>query len=160
MKNNVEMVFDKALQVSEQKLYGNDKRCNHRLHKIMTIVADSLFEAFLETLLKAGASATMEKLNSYAVNQLPGGLYWEAQAEVGQVLSLLKPSNDICESVLGLNNYLTTALPNLDQVSRSNLIQIKKNKTLDWLDQLPSEKQDSIVNLAVKISDACKKRGH
>ena len=65
-----------------------------------------------------------------------------------EVLSQLKPSNDVCE-VLGLNDYLTTALPNLDQVSRSNLVQMK-NKTVEWLDTLPQQQQNSIVNFAVK----------
>ena len=32
----------------------------------------------------------------------------------------LKPSNDLCESILGLNDYLTTAIPNLHQLSRSS----------------------------------------
>lgn len=36
------------------------------------------------------------------------------------------------ESMLGLNDYLTTAIPNLAQVSCSNLVQVKKNKTVRW----------------------------
>ena len=38
----------------------------------------------------------------------------------------LEPSNDFCESMLGLNDYLTTAIPNLAQESRSNLVAVKK----------------------------------
>ena len=56
-----------------------------------------------------------EKLCSYAQNNLP-------DSEIKRVLSEVKPSNDFCESMLGLNDYLTTAIPNLHQVARSNLI--------------------------------------
>ena len=66
------------------------------------------------------------------------------------MLCPLQPSNDICESIPGLNDYLTTELPNLHQMSRSNLVQLKKNKTMKWLSQLPSEKQTSVINMAVK----------
>ncbi len=61
-----------------------------------------------------------------------------------------KPSNDVCESILGLNDYLTTAVPNLHQLARSNLVQVKKNKTLKWLSNLQENNQSAIVNLAVK----------
>ena len=64
-----------------------------------------------------------KKLCSYAKDQLPGGLYWDADENVKDILRQLKPSNDVCESVLGLNDYLTTAIPNLHPMSRSNLVQ-------------------------------------
>ena len=79
---------------------------------------------------------------------------------IRRVPSQLKPSKYICESVLGLNDYLTTALPNLDQASRSTLVQMKKNRTLKWFGTLPPQKQDSICTLAVKrrkeVSKSCK----
>ena len=46
----------------------------------------------------------LEKLSSYARNQLPGGIYWEPEQSIKDVLGQLKPSNDVCESVLGLND--------------------------------------------------------
>lgn len=91
-----------------------------------------------------------EKLCKYAHSMLPGGQYWEPDPTIKAVLQQLKPSNDLCESILGLNDYLTTAIPNLHQLSRSNLIQVKKNKTMQWFEQLPKEKQDSIVELAIR----------
>ena len=76
------------------------------------------------------------------------------------ILCQLKPSNDICESFLGLNDYLTTAIPNLHQMARSNLVQVKKNKTLKWLSNLPEDEQSTIVDLAVKqrrlVSKQCR----
>ena len=59
-------------------------------------------------------------------------------------LQKLKPSNDLCESILCLNDYLTTAFPNMLQVTRSNLIEIKKNNTIKWYDSLPHEQKDKI----------------
>ena len=82
-----------------------------------------------------------KKLYTYAKNQLPGGKYWDPEVCVRKVLAELKPSNDLCESILGLNDYLTTAIPNLHQMSRSNLVQVKKNQTMKWLHELPNEQQ-------------------
>ena len=42
-----------------------------------------------------------------------------------KVLSQLKPSN-VCESILGLNDYLMTAIPNLNEMALSTLVQVKK----------------------------------
>ena len=56
-----------------------------------------------------------------------------------EVLAELKPSNDLCESILGLNDYLTTAIPSLHQMPCSNLVEVRKNKTIKWLHDLPDE---------------------
>ena len=47
------------------------------------------------------------KLCTYAHTQLPGGKYWEPDPALEAVVKSLKPSNDLCESILGLNDYLT-----------------------------------------------------
>lgn len=117
---------------------------------------DLLFElvkvdvSYLKLLLVKGVTSMKEKLCTYASDQLPGGRYWNPEKEVKDILCQLQPSNDVCESVLGLNDYLTTALPNLHQMSRSNLVQLKKNKTMTWLSQLPSEKQTAVIDMAIK----------
>lgn len=77
--------------------------------------------------------------------------YWEPNEEVQSILSEIKPSNDACESILGLNNYLTTAIPNLHQMARSNMIQMKKNKTLKWLSTLSKDEYTSIRELEKKL---------
>ena len=59
------------------------------------------------------------------------------------ILHELKPSNDVCESILRLNDYLTTAIP-------SNPVQVKKKKTLKWLSNLSGDEQSATVYLAVK----------
>ena len=68
-----------------------------------------------------------KKLYASAKNQLPGGLYWDPEAEVEEILKKLPPTNDLCES---LDNHLTTSIRNLCQLS--NLIKTK-NKTMQWL---------------------------
>ena len=112
--------------VSEEQLYGNDKRCNHRLHSMYKPVKDVICKdnewdlSLLYPLLATGALAVKEKLCTYAQAQLPGGKYWEPEPAVADVLKKLKPDNDLCESILGLNDFLTTALPNMHQMSRSS----------------------------------------
>ena len=63
----------------------------------------------------------------------------------GEVLCELKASNDVC--ILGLNDYLTTAVPNLRQLTRSNFVQVKKNTKMA---NLQEDNQSTIINLAVK----------
>ena len=148
--------MDRNVQVflSEERLYGNDKKVNHRLHFGYQFIEDIVFsseeigEHLLYPLLASGTSRMNEKLSSYAKNQLPDGKYWEPAPDVEKILKSLKPNNDVCESILGLNDYLSMVMPNLHQMSKSNLIQVKKNKTMQWLNALPSDQQHDIVELA------------
>lgn len=99
-----------------------DSKLNHRLKS--PVVYNALFEyvkddaSYLQSLLVKGATIMQEKLCSYAADPLPGGRYWNPDKQIQDVLSQLQPSNDVCESILGLNDYLTTAVPNLHQMSR------------------------------------------
>ncbi len=139
---------------SEKRIYVTDSKVNHRSKSL--VVYQNLFEevktenSCLLSLLVKGALATKNKLCSYAADQLPGGVYWDPDKDVKDILCQLQPSNDVCEAILGLNDYLTTAIPNLHQMSRSNLVQLKKNKTLKWLSELPSNRQEEVIDLAVK----------
>ena len=136
-----EVVMEKSYRVFQSEsdtLYGSNKKLNHRLHKISLAVHERLLQtneneaSLLYPLLMAGAVKMKEKLCTYAANQLPGGTYWDqVDPKIREVLTELQPSNDFCESILGLNDYLTTAIPNLNQMSRSNLIEIKK-KIIQW----------------------------
>jgi hypothetical protein len=156
VETSPEIVFDRNYHVfrSEERIYGSNSKVNHRLNS--QAVYEKLFDSIgsevgdLTALLIKGASKMKEKLSSYAQDQLPGGCYWEPDKQVQDILCELRPSNDVCESILGLNDYLTTAIPNLHQMARSNLVQVKKNKTLKWLSDLPGDEQSAIVDLAVK----------
>ena len=128
----VAMCADVEVFKSEPGLYGHNKKTNHRLHPKYKPVEERIFtrdefdETLLFPLLVAGASTMKEKLSTYAEKQLPGGKYWEPEPDIKAILCALKPNNDVCESILGLNDYLSTAIPNMHQMSRSNLIQAKK----------------------------------
>ena len=89
------------------------------------------------------------KLSSYAQNQLPGGKYWEPESDITSVLESLKPNNDVCESILGLNDTLSMVMPNLHQMSKSNFVQAK-NKTAMARYCLRSDQQHDIVDLTRK----------
>ena len=128
VENSPAVVFDPNYHVfqSEERLYGPDAKVNHRLKS--PAVYQGLFDNIetdstnLTSLLIKGTSKMREKLCSYAQKQLPGGCYLNSKQQIKDILSQLKPSNDVCESVLGLNDYLTTAIPNLNQMARSNLV--------------------------------------
>lgn len=164
-----EVIMDRNYSVfrSEARLYGEDKKLavNHRINPKSKLMHDSLFildkcdEKKLYSLISAGAAAMRKKLCSYAHNQLPGGTYWDPEPSVKSILKELKPSNDFCESILGLNDYLSTAIPNMHQMARSNLVELKKNKSMKWLQQLPNEQQQKVLDLAVeKRSEVLKDR--
>lgn len=139
---------------SESSLYGDNKDINHRTQPKSKLVLQRVFledewdSTLLYPLVVSGAQAMEAKLVSYAHTQLPGGIYWDPDPVTRQVLNTLEPSNDICESILGLNDYLSTAIPNMSQETRTNLVEVKKNKTVSWLDSLSQVEQNSIVTLA------------
>ena len=127
---------------------------NHRLHTSYKVVEEKIFSAedktdksLLYPLLASGATSMKKKLSSYAQNQLPGGKYWEpTDQDVKAILKSLKPNNDICESILGLNDYLSTAIPNLHQMSQSNLVQVKKTRHYNGLIHCPVSDKVALLN--------------
>lgn len=132
-------------------MYGNDKNINHRIREKLKPVHENLLkaeewdESLLHPLVVSGAKAMEAKLCDYASGYLPGGFDWNPEPRVKDILSELKPSNNLCESLLGLNDYLSKAIPNLHQMTKSNMIQVKKNKTVVWLHDLPDTEQDKVV---------------
>ena len=40
------------------------------------------------------------------------------------------PNNDICESILGLNDWITTQTQNLSQITKSTLVEVKKKNEM------------------------------
>ena len=167
LKEHPKIIMNQNYRVfkSEGRLYGDDKKVNHRHHIKSKCVHDHLFvstewdETLLYPIISNGAAAMKSKLSSYAQNYLPGGIYWDPDPKIKEILAKLNPSNDLCESILGLNDYLNTAIPNMHQVTRSNLVQLKKNKTVQWLQQLPQSQQSDVIDLAVSSRrEACASR--
>ncbi len=158
LQQHPDTILEGTYQVfrSEKRLYGDDKNTNHRVHKNSKPVHERLLQSdewdksLLYPLVVSGAAAMEKKLCEYARDYLPGGLYWNPDPKIKEILSTLKPTNDLCESLLGLNDYLSRAIPNMHQMTRSNMIQVKKNKTIDWLQTLPETELENVVDLAVR----------
>ena len=141
---------------SEEQLYGPDENLNHRIRSRNMPIYAQLFESdewnesLVCPLIRAGARKMEDKLNDYAKAHLPGGKYWNPDPIVTTTLKSLKPNNDVCESILGLNDYLTTAIPNMHQMTRSNLTEVKKNKTIKWYQELSPCSKQTITHFAIK----------
>ena len=80
-------------------------------------------------------------------DQLPGGKYWNPSEEDKLLLQQLVPNNDICESILGLNEWISNQKPNLKQKTKSTLVEVKKNKTMTWLETQTEERRQTIVTI-------------
>ena len=158
LENHPELATEKSIKVfaSESCLYGEES-LNHRTHARNAVVKKFLLtlnttdRELFHPLLIQGAHAMREKLCTYASNQLPGGAYWNPDKDVRSILKTFKPNNDICESIFGLNDWISARIPNLKQSTSSVLVEVSRNHTMSWLDQLPPEKQDEVVSLAVAI---------
>ena len=64
-----------------------------------------------------------------------------------------------CESMLGHNDYFSTAIPNMSQASRSNIVQVRKKKSNGWthcLRKKPEEVLDLVVNHRLTVAKECK----
>lgn len=140
---------------SEGGLYCDQQKTNHRLHLQCRLIeqlfqSDEWDECLLYPVLAADTAEMNQKLSNYAKHYLPEGKYWDPDPKVKATLLSLKPSNDLCESILGLNDNLTTAIPNMLQVTCSNLVEIKKNNTIKWYNSLPQEQKEKITSIAVR----------
>lgn len=90
----------------------------------------------------------LNKLNEYKKDHLPGGKYWNPSDEDCELLNSLIPKNDICESILGLNAWLSGQKPNLKRITKSTLVEILKNKTITWLKKLPEKERTDAINFS------------
>ena len=89
--------------ISEESIYSNVK-----LSLSCQVETSSYLSIFLRymgyPIIIAGVTAMERKLATYAQHQLPGGIYWDPEPKIKGNLCKLEPSNDICESILGLND--------------------------------------------------------
>ena len=155
-----EIAFDKEHVVfpSEERLYSDPKVCWNRDRPVWNrLFLKDDFDSTVLLKLSAGATAMRAKLEEYASSQLPGGEYWDPDTRVKLVLLAISPTNDFCESILGLNDYLTTAIPNMDQLTKSAMVTAKKNKTVQWLKALPEGHQNDLTLCAMRRKQAVAK---
>ena len=77
-----ENIMNKEYMVfrSEKRLYGDDEKINHRLHPTTKSIHEYLFtthefDELTTSIISTGAAAMNEKLQHYAMKQLPGGIF-------------------------------------------------------------------------------------
>ena len=92
--------------------------------------------------------AMSTKLQSYKCDHLPGGKYFKPDLKTQTILSTLQPHNDMVKSEFGANDWLSSALPNMAQATRSVLIEFTYNKTMEWLRGQSEEQKQVIISLA------------
>ena len=88
------------------------------------------------------------KTRLYKADQLPGGKLWEPSESEKEVLCDIDPTNDVAESVLGLNDWLQKTTANLSQRSVTNMVEVMKNGTMPWFARQAKEFKDNIFKLA------------
>ena len=160
-----EIAFDSKVKAytTETRLYSSNSTFNHRekvnnRHIYETLfTADPLCDTLVLKKLSKGAISMRKKLKDYARDYLPSGRYWHPPKHVADVLRKIKPSNDICESILGLNDWLQTTMPSVSQLTKRNLIEVKKNKTMQWFSTVPEQKQKEYVKMAIERKSIVKK---
>ena len=142
---------------SEERLYATGSNTNHRAYLKYPPIEKRLFQSdsfdddMLFPLLASGAEAMTK---SYTPMLRINYLVASTGILRKEILKKLPPTNDLCESLLGRNDHLTTSIPNLCQLARSNLIETKKNKTMQWLGE---EEREQVIGLAVKSREKVKK---
>ena len=139
---------------SEPRLYGENKLVNHRQHIDYVPVRENLYtnddfdEEITFPLIQSSAAEMAQKLKTYKADQLPGGRFWSPSTRVREMLMDLEPTNDACESILGLNDWLQKITPNMAQRTVLAMVQTKKNATMPWLMAQSNESQTKVINLA------------
>ena len=142
-----------------------EKKISHRKHPGNSDLYEQLFSVndidreFMLRKVTAAAFAMKEKLKAYKCDQLHGGKYWNPDEKTAEILASLRPNNNVCESLLGLNDWLTTALTNASQLTKSNLVEMKRNHTIQWLEN-PTVNRDKVINLAVEKKKSVEQQYH
>ena len=77
----------------------------------------------------------------------------KALADVG-------PTNDLCEGILGLNDWLQKVTPNLTQRTVSTMVEVLRNSTMPWFLKQNKETRDRIINLARRRSKRVRQEDH
>ena len=148
--------------VSELNLYENNIKLNHRLHKQYLPVREVLYDcatvdtnqALLFNMIHKVGNSMAEKLKAYKKDHLPGGKYFNPDRKTCAVLSSLAPHNDLTESVFGMNDWLTTILPNMAQSTKTALIEFSYNNTINWLHKHEKAEKQNLIALAQRRGQA------
>ena len=137
---------------SEPKLYNNSQT-NHRNNikykpVRIAIYTEHDFDQQVLDLVQSAAIVMANKTHLYKADQLPGGKLWEPSESEKEVLCDIDPTNDVAESVLGLNDWLQKTTANLSQRSVTNMVEVMKNGTMPWFARQAKEFKNNIFKLA------------
>lgn len=147
---------DHKVYVSEPKIYNTDDECklNHRLHKKYQPVRNRLYESdsfddsLVLPMVQTASIEMADKVRKYKADQLPGGKLWEPSSEIREKLKDTDPTNDLYESVLGLNDWLQKRNPNYSQRTVSTMVEVLRNATMPWFVKQEREMKNKIIKLA------------
>ena len=141
---------DQKVFTSKPRLYGENKLVNHRQHNVPVreklYTNDDCDEEITFPLIQSSAAEMAQKLKTYKADH-PGGRFWSPSTRMREMLMDLEPTNDACESILGLNDWLQKITPNMAQTTVSAMVQTKKNATMPWLMAQSNESQTKVINL-------------
>lgn len=168
LSNHPRLCLDQQHKVfeTEPQLYGDSKTLNHRNHTKYTAVRKRLYhnddydEEYTFPLVQRAAEYMAEKLRSYKADQLPGGDLWSPSDTVKKALADVGPTNDLCEGILGLNDWLQKVTPNLTQRTVSTMVEVLRNSTMPWFLKQNKETRDRIINLARRRSKRVRQEDH
>jgi hypothetical protein len=146
--------IDTIVFPSEKNLYS-DCDTNHRQTSKYRPVYKRLYESDtyddkVKALVQGAASEMLKTIEKYKADQLPGGRLWEPSSHVRELCTNIPSTNDKCESLLGLNDWIHRRNPNFSQQTVSTLCQTARNKTSDWLNEQPRSLQHKIIQVAKK----------
>ena len=95
----------------------------------------------------------LNKIKTYKAEQLPGGKLWNPDPDTRKALAKIQPTNDLCEGILGLNDWLQKRTPNFSQLTVSGMVEVMKNSTMPWFWKQNKDFKDKIITLAKKRSN-------
>ena len=155
------LLLDPSIQVfqSEPQLYGENKKLNHRIrHNSLQIRSrlyshDEFDESCTFPLIKKASERMLDKIKTYKAEQLPGGKLWNPDPDTRKALAKIQPTNDLCEGILGLNDWLQKRTPNFSQRTVSGMVEVMKNSTMPWFWKQNRDFKDKIITLAKKRSN-------
>ena len=132
--NSPRLLLDASIQVfpSEPQLYGENRKLNHRIHQNSPRIRSRLYshddfdESCTFPLIKKASERMLDKLKTYKAEQLPGGKLWNPDQATRKALANTQPTNDLCEGILGLNDWIQKHIPNFNQRTVSGMVEVLK----------------------------------
>ena len=77
-------------------------------------------------LIKKASKRVLDKMKAYKAELLPGGKLWNPDPDTRKALEKVRPTNDLCERILGLNDWIQKRTPNISQQKVSGMVEVLK----------------------------------